>query len=251
MFTDLDPSREQAWADQVTQYLRVGKIVWLPSPMGKFLALSMEAIGRGANHGGVILLPAPDTYPDSNPIGALRTALPHHGWYTLAIQLPTLVVESTPADYVSVLHAACARLQAAITWFDEQRISNLVVLGHGLGAAVAAACVANMKDKDALQGIILLEAGGAGTLPAALDPAGALEKIKLPILDLYGEEDTPAVRTGARAREAGRRNRSRPYVQVVLPGVGYSLADAEDIVVKRVATWLLRYAPGQEFTGGR
>ncbi len=242
----LDPSREQAWAEQVRQYLRVGEVVTLSTPTGKFIALHAQARDRGPNHGGVILLPSPDTYPDSDPIGSLRVALSERGWHTLAIQLPTLVVGSGSVDYAPVVPAACARLHEGIVWFGTQHIANLVVLGHGLGAAIAAACVAENTDKDSVGGVILLGVGGAEALPPVLDPVAAVLKIALPILDLFGEEDAPLVRTGARAREAGRRDRGQRYEQVMLPGVDHSLAGAKDIVVARIIGWLNRAVPGVE-----
>ncbi len=249
VFPEWDPSREQTWADQVTTHLRVGEIVWLPSSIGNFLALSVRAVDRGANHGALILLPAPDTHPDSDPISTLRTALPLHGWYTLAIQLPAPLVDSRAADYVLAIPSACARLQEAIAWFNRQLISNVIVLGHGLGAAVAAACVVDIAQKGSVQGIILLGAGGTGKLPTALDTTASLEKITLPILDIYSDTDRLAVQS-AREREAGRRHRRQPYVQAALPGTGYSFAGAEDLLVARIAAWLNRYVSGEEHKGG-
>jgi len=249
MFPGLDLSREQAWAEQITRHLRVGEVVWLPFLSGKSLALYTKAIGRGPNHGAVVLFPSPDAHPESDPIGNLRITLPLHGWHTLAVQLPTILVESTPADYALMLPTACARLHEAITWLDGKHLSNVVVLGHGLGAAVAAACVAEMGDKGAVRGIILLGAGGSG-LPPTLDPAASLEKITLPILDLYGDEDLPSVQAGSRAREARRRNREQPYVQAVVPGADHQLTGFEDAIEARVAAWLGRHAPGEEIKGG-
>ncbi|CAK0759286.1 conserved hypothetical protein [Gammaproteobacteria bacterium] len=250
-FPGLDLSREQAWAEQITGHLRVGEVVWLPFLLGRSLALYTKAIGRGSNHGAVVLLPSPNAHPDSEPISTLRTTLPLHGWHTLAVQLPTVLTDSLPADYALMLPTACARLREAIHWLDEKRLSNVVVLGHGLGAAVAAACVAEMGDKGVVRGIVLLGAGGGGgSLPPNLDPAASLEKITLPILDLYGEYDHPSVLSGVRTREAGRRNRERPYVQVIVPGADHRLTGFEDVIATRIAAWLGRHAPGQEIRGG-
>ncbi|CAK0751800.1 conserved hypothetical protein [Gammaproteobacteria bacterium] len=244
-FPGLDPSLEQAWAEQVTTRLRVGEVVWFPSPLGKFLALYTKAIGLGQNHGAVILFPSPDSHPDSDPISTLRIALPRHGWHTLAVQLPTMLAESSPSEYAHVLPAACDRLRVAITWLYERQIINVVVLGHGLGAAVAAACVVAIGDNTTLRGLIFLGVGGTtriAPLPAALDPAVSLEKITLPILDIYGEYDLPAARMGARIRETGRRERKQGYVQILLPGANHRLTGIEEVVVGRIAGWLRHYA---------
>jgi pimeloyl-ACP methyl ester carboxylesterase len=250
IFPGQDSAREQAWAEQVRAHLRVGEGVRLPAATGSFLALYTRAAGRGPDQGAVIMLPAPDTHPDSGPVGVLRVALPHYGWHTLAIQLPTLTADAPPGDYALALPAACARLGEAIAWFTGRHLTNLVVLGHGLGAAVAAACVVKLGDKAAVRGLILLGAGGPGPLPAVLDLVLPLEKIAVPILDLYGDQGLPAVREGAAARAAAARRQSgRAYVQVALPGADYRLAGLEEAAAVRLTAWLAHYAPGVEVKG--
>lgn len=238
-----DPSVEQNWAEELTTRLKVGDAVWLADDLGKFLTLYTKAIGLSRNFGAVILFPSPNNHPDSEPIHTLRINLPKNGWHTLAVQLPTVIAGATPEEYLQILPTACARLRAAINWFAEQKIANLIVLGHAFGALIATACIAEIGDNNELTGLVLLGAGGInrlGTLPTTLDSAQSLEKINLPIFDLYGEYDIPAANNDARARVAGRRERKQGYTQVLLPGADYRFNDLEEVVAGRISGWLRR-----------
>jgi len=240
----IDLSQEQGWAEQFSPRSWLGEeVVKLSSSTGKSMAMYYRAAGR-SEYGAIILLPTFDTHPNGAPIGILRIALAHHGWHTLAVQLPTLVEEAGPTETVSVLPLACARLQAAIAWFSSRKLTeNLVVLGHGLGAIAAATCVSELREKSPVHGLILLGAGVPGIPPKGMDILKLIEKIGVPILDLYGEHDALAERENALVRAAiGRRNRDRPYVQISLPGADHLFSGVEeDAAVPRISAWLSRY----------
>ena len=73
---------------------------------------------------------------------------------------------------------------------------------------------------------------GTGTLLA-------LQKVKLPILDIYGSQDIESVLSTvtARATEAQRAD-NRDYRQLEVPGADHLFSGLADELVQRVRAWL-------------
>ena len=230
-----DIAREQNWAMQITERLQDGEAIWLQSQLGKFLALYQPARGRGESPGAVLILPPPYTHPNSDPLRGIRVALPRSGWHTLSLQLPAL--DLSHSDYSSLLPAACERLGNSRAWLENRGWKNVAVLGHSTGAAVAAACIAQMENLQ-LCGVILLSPSNFGT-PAGLDLSASLAKITPPILDLYADSKSAAI--SAIDRAAGRRVRNQPYRQAILPASDSHLAGINDVLIARISGWLQRY----------
>lgn len=199
---------------------------------------------RGTAAGGVILLHDLGGHADwPGVIGPLRRALPGHGWATLAVQLP---VPAGPGDDPAALLAQGAeRLKAALAFLKDKGIARVVVAGHGAGGRIALPFAAERPA--ALGGLILIGMDDTGLA----DPAPLLEKIAVPIYDIYGSADSPEVRTAARQRAeigqrlerqrgggatgAGQRPRYRTFA---LTGADHFFSHQADTLLRRVYGWL-------------
>jgi len=80
-----------------------------------------------------------------------------------------------------------------------------------------------------------------------MDTPTSLAKIKIPVLDLYGEEDLFSVLNSVERRaNAAAQAGNKHYYQLRIPGANHFFRDQEEILVKRVGGWLNHYAAGKE-----
>ncbi|NOX75220.1 MAG: alpha/beta fold hydrolase [Gammaproteobacteria bacterium] len=239
-----DVFKEQRWAAQIRDGLLTGEVRTLAANGREFLAIYTPVPGYKIR-GGVVLLHGMGAHPDwPDVISPLRRELPESGWATLSLQLPVLPNDARPEEYLALFPEASARIDAGIKQLQQLGIKNIVIVGHSLGAAMAAHFLAEKP-----QGYVALRAFvgiGMSSWPgAAADAPAALAKITLPVLDLYGSQDLTGVLGSAKARaRAAREANNRDYRQVKIPGADHFFRGLDSTLVKRVASWLTRTAPG-------
>lgn len=231
-----DLQREQRWAEQTVDAILVGEPVWLEAGDHRFLTLWTEA--EGERHGALILLHGIGVHPDwPDVINPLREQLPEQGWATLSLQMPVLEAGAELSDYYQVFDEVPPRIAAGVRFLQKQGVDHIVILGHSLGSQMAAFWVAQANVPQ-LQGMIAVGLSGAHRNGPG-DTLGYLEKIQLPVLDLYGEHDLPGIVESADARAAAaRKGGNRHYRQVVVPGAGHMFQGANEALVREVTAWL-------------
>ncbi len=203
-FAETTPvSQEEAWGQTLTKYVDPNEINWLNTPDEKFMALYHDD-STGTLQGGVIILHGMGTHPDwPDVIAPLRKALPQSGWATLSIQLPAFEKGGQIKDYADSISSATLRIRAAIEQYKSNGIGNVVLLGHGLGAVMGASFLASNPDANiaAFVGISMPTYEDGETW---MDLPKSIEKINLPMLDIYGSMDLASVTDNAdkRARAA-------------------------------------------------
>ncbi len=264
--------------EQLAAAITVGAAQWLEAGGTRFLGIYTKAI-LGTPLGGAIILPGLGENPDENDVIApLRAGLPNYGWSTLSIRLPT---PTQSADGLWQLDpyftASRARVQAAITFLEQQGITNIALIGHGLGAATAAL---NVSGSDPLK-VSAFAAISLG-IPARSAPSAyqiaLLENIHVPMLDIYGNRDLDEVtKTSASRLAAAQRgglsashnqqiaslmhsamarlptteqNGYIAYRQLELMGADHQYRGAEQTLLKRIAGWLRKHAVGVAVSAG-
>ncbi len=233
-----DAAKEQRWAEQITDTLVVGEAEWLEAGGQKFLALYTEET-TGAPKGSVILVHGTGAHPDwPDVIHPLRVGLPDHGWSTLSIQAPVLANEAGYAEYAPLVGEAAPRIQAAVAFLEQRAPGRPVFLvGHSLGATMAAACLAEAPDVP-VAGVILIGMGVRDEGPLS-DALSYLQKLRLPVFDLYGSRDLPAVTASAAARRrAAAKAGNAAYRQFEVSGADHFFRGLEDELLGRVRGWL-------------
>jgi pimeloyl-ACP methyl ester carboxylesterase len=153
--------------------------------------------------GGVILLHDRGAHLDSVAvIHPLRTRLPEKGWATLAVQLPEVGSGGVEKTWLAGSQQIIA---AAIDELSRRNITNLVLVGHGLGALAATGYLA-AGDNLLVKGLVIIGMDGTPRSDKDLDGAALLAKIRQPILDLFGSLDLPPVlNSTSRRRHAAQR----------------------------------------------
>lgn len=216
--------------------------------------------------GGVILLHDQGAHPDwPGVIQTLRRELPRYGWSTLSLELAALDGSDKPA-LEQLFDSTPARIEAAIVAMGERNISNLVVIGHGVGATVAADYIVK-KSSEQFQGLIAIGMDGSPAADEAFDGAHLLRKLKTRIYDIYGGRDLATVVKSADRREQTVISSAKPdqksthlraidvaknfnqenakqisYRQLRIEGADHQFWGYEKLLLSRVVGWLRRYA---------
>lgn len=260
---------ESHWAEALSKPPVAGQVVWLEAGARPVFALFREA-GPGAK-GAVILAHEAGTHPNwPQVIAPLGNGLAGLGWASLSLQLPVPDFERPLADQLYLFDEAVPRLRAAVEHLADQGFDNIALIGHGLGAAMAAWYLAETPEPGPVTALVALSMPGHPG-PARLNGANALARLNLPVLDLYGERDQAHVRRGApqrlrAAREAGQqtptvmgsartakvrtlamnRTGNAAFRQLAVSGADHFFRGHEARLLRRVRGWLDNYAKGLE-----
>lgn len=235
--TASDLEKEKRWSEQIVDSLLVGESVELKAGGTPFLGVFAEA-SAGSTGRAVILAHGIGAHPDwPEVIHPLRSRLPDHGWSTLSIQMPILANDAPLSDYAPLFDEVAPRIEAAIDHLRQQGNQTIVLIGHSLGASMAATYLGG-KPQTGINGFIAV---GMGVIDFddKMNSALALEKIDLPVLDMFGSRDLDSVRDTARRRAVAARKGGNPdYQQVEIEGANHFFVGVEDTLVRRIYGWL-------------
>lgn len=229
VFGSADYAREKKWADEITPGIVVGDPVYLELKSGlelkqghKFLSLLTTAPDAKT---ALVVVHGLGIHPDWGLVGTLRTQLADLGYTTLSIQMPVLVNEAEGDQYVPTFPEAAARIAAAVDFFKAKGYKKIAIVSHSLGSRMSRVYV--MKHQDQIVGWASLGIGGGDTYNG----------IKIPVLDLYGENDFPGVVKGAAARAASLKANAASK-QVKVSKADHFFANREAEMVKAVKTFM-------------
>lgn len=238
-----DIAKERRWAEQLKDQLMIGEALKVSAEQGDFFAIYTPGVGK-IQRGGVVLLHGLGAHPDwPDVIAPLRETLPESGWDTLSIQLPVRPNEANFEDYLVLFPEANGRISAAVQHLQKQGLTNIVLVGHSLGAAMGANFLAQKAPgSDAIRAFVGIGMNQAPNTVA--HTPDSLNKITIPVLDLYGAFDLDGVLASAKARaRAAKQADNTDYRQTVIPGADHFFRGLDTTLVKRVAGWLAQAAP--------
>jgi predicted alpha/beta-hydrolase family hydrolase len=183
-----DYAREKKWADEIVPGLVVGDPVYLQTPRGhhKFLTLFTPVANT---HKAVIVVHGMGIHPDWGMVGTLRTELSDRGFTTLSIQMPILAADATADAYPPTFPEAAERIAAAVEFLKAKGYSQLAIVSHSMGSRMSDAYMEGKPDPS-------VKAWACLGLSS-----GTFAGLKLPVLDLYGENDLPPVLANAGKRK--------------------------------------------------
>jgi len=232
-----DLAKEKRWADQVIEAIIDGDAVLLNDGSSNFLGIytrATENTGRTA-----IIMHGTGVHPDwQQVIQPLRVGLTEHGWNTLSIQMPVLGNEAEYPEYAPLYDEVAPRVDAAIDYLKQHGTKQIVLIGHSQGASMAAYYLSATKQK--VKGFVAI-----GIPTYANDPRMnsllSLQKIHVPVLDLYGSEDLDIVLNNVdRRRDAAKQAGNADYTQIRISGANHFYDGHEDELVETVSDWLNR-----------
>ncbi len=183
----------------------------------------------------VILAHGQGLGPDANVVGPLRRAIHETlGYHTLSLSMPTLSGNQSPdmfEAYESTFPDAYARIQAGIDFLKKDKgVEKVFLMGHSMGGRMTSAFLASHPDAP-IAGFI-----GVGLLAGGKEPLNTnlnLRKIKIPVIDVYAENDRDA-----KAAEFRKPLVSNRFLQVPVPGATHDYKGYEKVVADAVNRWL-------------
>ncbi|HID80869.1 MAG TPA: DUF3530 family protein [Chromatiales bacterium] len=231
-----DFAREKRMADEIVDAILDGEPIKLKAGEHEFLAIDTEA--EGDEKGAVIILHGRGFHPDwADAINPLRVGLAKKGWRTLSLQMPVLEKSAKYYDYVPIFPTARPRIDAGIAYLEKAGVKNIVLLGHSCGAHMAMDWITANGDAgiNAYIGVGM----GATDYKQPMKKYFPLEYMVVPVLDIFGEQEYPAVLKMAPERKAKIKKAGNPKsAQKIVPGANHYFTDQGDALVETVASWL-------------
>jgi hypothetical protein len=195
----------------------------------------------GKPKGALLIVPDLNRTPDAlGVVSALGRSIPRSGWSCLSLEMPFVAQDSPRNAYGKEIEPAMQRVQAGLAFLKNKQVPTIVVLGHGLGATVAALFLAK-NTNDAVIGIAAVGWDIGDDLLPPLNTLAALEKFKTPVLDVYGGRDFGPVRAQAeRRRVAVRKGLADGYTRAEIKDANHDFTGLELYLSNRVRGWMER-----------
>jgi len=218
-----DYAREKKWADEVVPGLVVGDPVYLQTPRGhhKFLTLFTPVAGTVK---AVIVVHGMGIHPDWGMVGTLRTELADRGFTTLSIQMPVLAADAKGEAYPPTFTEAAERIGEAVAFLKAKGYTQLAIVSHSMGSRMSRVYLAGKPDAAVKSWV---------SLGISYDDYAG---IKLPVMDIYGDNDLPPVLDKAQKRKGSLKAAGSKQVVVAHADHFYSGHEAE--MVAAVADFL-------------
>jgi len=230
-----DWEREQRLADEIVDAIFDGEAVELKTADRKFLGIYTEA---DASEKAVIVMHGRGFHPDwIDTVQPLRVGLVDYGWNTLSIQMPVLAKEAKYYDYVPVFDEAIPRIQAAIEYLQNQGNRQIVMIAHSCSVHMSMHYL-NQSGADNLAAFVGIGMGATDYQQPMAQPF-PLEKLAVPILDIYGADDYPAVHRLAPRRWSNiEKTKQALSKQIVVPEANHYFTDRGDELLQAIGDWL-------------
>ena len=228
-----DYEREKRWAAEVVPNLVVGDAVPLKLSSGReFLGLFTE---KKQARTAIVLVHGLGVHPDHGVVGSLRSLLADLGYTTLSIQMPVQRAEAAADAYPALFPEAAARIEAAAGWLAAKGYPRPVLLSHSMGSRMAN---------------VYYERAAAAPFAAWISLGitvdyDNLRKVRVPILDVYGENDFPQV-LGASPRRRSALSGMPGSKQVVIAGADHYYTGHETALAAVVADFVRKTREGSK-----
>lgn len=232
-----DLAREKRLAAQNEELIFDGEVVYLESAGHEFMNVFMETESEKVK-GAVIILHGRGFHPDwPKVVRPLRIGLTEYGWDTLSMQMPVLEKKAKYYDYVPILSEAFPRIETGIDFLKKQGYKKIILIAHSCSSHMVMAWVdANgFRDIDAFIGIGM----GAIDYKQPMAKPLPLHKIRVPILDLYGSDEYPAVLRGAGQRlDDIKRAGNKKSKQMMVLGADHYFTEKDNELLEIVSEWI-------------
>jgi pimeloyl-ACP methyl ester carboxylesterase len=242
-----DLERERRLAEQTVDAIFDGEPLMLNADGHEFLGIYTRA-ETGPERGAAIILHGRGTHPDWEQVaGPLRKILPAYGWSTLSLQMPVLDKDASYYDYVEIMPEAPPRIEAALHFLQEQGTDRVILIAHSCGVYMSMAWIQQHGDAgiDAYIGIGM----GATDYRQPMRQPFPFDRIRVPLLNIYGENDYPAVQRQAAQLEPMLAQINSRSAQRRIPGAGHYFTGQEAELSAVINDWLDTLFPPENRPG--
>ena len=232
-----DLAREKRLAEQIEELIFDGTVVYLKSGDHEFMNVYMETEVEPVK-GAVIILHGRGFHPNwDKVVKPLRIGLTEEGWTTLSMQMPVLEKDAKYYDYLPIMPEAIPRIEAGIDFLKAEGFERIVLIAHSCSVHMVRAWIdaKRFRDIDAFVGVGM----GATDYQQPLPKPLPLDQLTVPILDVYGAEEYPAVVRGASERqEYIKRGGNKKSQQIMVMGADHYFTGKDDELVEIVGSWM-------------
>jgi pimeloyl-ACP methyl ester carboxylesterase len=152
------------------------------------------------------------------------------GWHMLSLQMPA--EDKNWKKYAHDFPTAFETIQQGIEFLsNEKGVTTIYLMGHSMGSRMASAFVAENPDSS-IKGLIVAGIRNSGGYP--LDGMQNLERVNIPVLDIWGGGDGKDYDAAKERKELV----SDAYTQVEIRGTNHKFDGDEDKFVAAVVDWL-------------
>jgi pimeloyl-ACP methyl ester carboxylesterase len=190
----------------------------------------------GQSEYGLILSHGVGQNPTALVVDPLRRAVHEQlGWHTLSLSMPR---EEDWSQFGRVFPQAYERLARAAEFLMRERgVRHVYMMGHSMGSRMSSAFLADNPDAP-VRGLIVAGIRHDGGVP--MNGRVNLERVALPVLDIWGEGSKVDSRYAAERRDLV----SATYTQVAIPEANHSFERREGMFTARVIEWLRNMSQG-------
>jgi len=232
-----DLAREKRLAEQIEELIFDGTVIYLDSGDHEFMNVYMQAEADPVK-GAVIILHGRGFHPDwEKVVRPLRIGLTEKGWSTFSMQMPVLQKDAKYYDYVPIMPEAFPRIEAGIDFLKKEGYEKIVLIAHSCSVHMVMAWVdaKRFRDIDAFIGIGM----GATDYQQPMAKPMPLDQLSIPVLDIYGAEEYPAVVRDAQQRmDYIRRAGNKKSKQTVVMGADHYFTEKGDELLEEVGEWM-------------
>lgn len=250
----INTDSEKRWAEQLEDNIVTGDPLYLPSGSDKnskkkeqdafFTIYTPENTEKAL--GAVILIHGTGAHPDwGDVIHPLRVELPDTGWATLSIQMPLTFADKKDAQSrKEVIEAALPRIKIAIDFLRQESYQKVVIIAHSFGTLMTLDFLqknsaATLNDGSPLVNAAIIIGTPSQGEKIPLNSPAMIEKIHIPLLDLYGSNDLDSVMKSAKARKnAANKAGNKNYRQSETLGANHFYQGLDEELVNYVRSWL-------------
>jgi hypothetical protein len=230
---DLD--REKRMALEIVDTILDGEVEMLADGDHDFLSIYTEA---GQSTRGVLIIHGRGFHPDwVDTVQPLRVGLIDFGWNTLSIQMPVLGKTAKYYDYLPIFDEAIPRIEAGLSFLKSRGNKQIAIVAHSCGVHMSMHYLNKMGDAglSAYAGIGM----GATDYRQDMPEPFPLDLLRMPVFDIYGSDDFPAVHRLAPGRWQQIQIAANPLSrQTVVIDADHYFTDRGEVLVETIGEWL-------------
>jgi len=230
-----DLEREKRMALEIVDSILDGEVEMLGDGDHSFLSIYTEA--EQATRG-VLIIHGRGFHPDwVDTVQPLRVGLVDYGWNTLSIQMPVLGKTAKYYDYLPIFDQAIPRIEAGLAFLKSRGNTAVVILAHSCGVHMSMHYLKKFGDSglSAYVGIGM----GATDYRQPMPEPFPLDSLGVPVFDVYGADDYPAVHRLAPGRWQQIQKAGNPQSrQSVVTDADHYFTDRGDALTEAIGEWL-------------
>lgn len=228
-----DKSRESMIYEQSLSEIFDGKHLYVDYKFGKY---SMLEVYDEEHNTAVLFLHGRGLSPNEQNLAYPVRVTMGNLYNTYSLQLPVLKKQSTYSEYTKIFYDSDERILSALDHVYKKN-NKVIIIAHSCGVHMLMSYIQNKNLSKNVSSLVLIGSG-------AVDKGQKLiyeypyDKIKVPILDLFGENDFNLVLKNANKRKQLIKQTSTKSQQIKINSSDHYHTDNSERVITFVKKWL-------------